>query len=90
MKALQQKLLQLNYNLGKWKDDGDFGSATESAVKEFQANHGLAVDGIVGKETMAAIDAAVNKRYSVVVKNLTKAQADNLQKSYPNSELMEE
>lgn len=35
----------------KVKVDGRFGPATEKAVREYQARHGLAVDGIVGKNT---------------------------------------
>lgn len=38
--------------------DGVFGSATEDAVKRFQADHGLDVDGIVGSQTMAALSEA--------------------------------
>lgn len=38
--------------------DGDFGPATETAVKQFQADHGLEVDGIVGSQTMAALSEA--------------------------------
>lgn len=33
------------------KDDGIFGPITEKAVKTFQKNHGLLVDGIVGPNT---------------------------------------
>ena len=43
VKTLQQKL-----NLVA---DGIFGSLTEEAVKEFQKNNGLTVDGIVGQKT---------------------------------------
>jgi hypothetical protein len=39
--------------------DGDFGSITESAVKNFQRTSGLDDDGIVGPQTWAAIDALV-------------------------------
>ena len=35
--------------------DGDFGKATETAVKEFQKKHGLTADGVVGKKTWAAL-----------------------------------
>lgn len=35
--------------------DGDFGSGTEKAVKEFQKANGLSVDGIAGPDTFTAM-----------------------------------
>lgn len=36
-----------------------FDFPTEHAVKSFQADYGLRIDGIVGEETWAALDAAM-------------------------------
>ncbi len=47
--AVQKTLNCLGYNAGTV--DGIFGSQTEAAVKAFQRDKGLAVDGIVGKNT---------------------------------------
>lgn len=35
--------------------DGDFGPATEKAVRDFQSSHGLAADGIAGPDTFGAM-----------------------------------
>ena len=53
VKYLQQKLYSKLYNVGAI--DGIFGSQTEQAVKEFQSENGLITDGIVGRDTWAAI-----------------------------------
>ncbi|MDQ3678314.1 MAG: peptidoglycan-binding protein [Actinomycetota bacterium] len=49
----QQLLDQLGYDPGPI--DGDFGAKTLKAVKEFQGDYGLDVDGIVGPVTWAAL-----------------------------------
>ncbi len=50
VKELQQKLTQLGYQLGQ--ADGVYGKKTEDAVKRFQKNRGLKVDGIAGEKTI--------------------------------------
>ena len=55
VKELQSLLIQFGYDLGAWGADGDFGDMTEMAVREFQQAEGLEVDGIVGKNTYAAL-----------------------------------
>ena len=57
VKILQEKLIAAKYSCGAYGADGDFGSATEEAVKAFQENNSLTVDGIVGKNTYAALNA---------------------------------
>lgn len=51
VKILQLALVAYEYNIGKYGADGDFGSDTESAVRQFQKRSCIAVDGIVGKDT---------------------------------------
>lgn len=45
----------LNARGAKLEIDGDFGSKTEAAVKNFQKRHRLKVDGIVGPQTWAKL-----------------------------------
>jgi len=47
---LQKKLAQLGYVVGTI--DGRFGSKTETAVKRFQKERGLRVDGLAGTQTV--------------------------------------
>jgi hypothetical protein len=49
---LQRMLNDRGYGL---KVDGDFGPATEGAVKTFQGRSGLIPDGVVGRKTWAAL-----------------------------------
>ena len=55
VKILQLALVAYEYNIGKYGADGDFGSDTESAVRQFQKNSGISVDGIVGENTWSEL-----------------------------------
>lgn len=64
--ALQSSLLLLDYNLGNYgvnKDgvDGSFGTKTDTAVRSFQSNHSLEIDGKYGKKSHAAMLEALAK-----------------------------
>lgn len=59
VKTLQTYLIELGYDCGRWGADGDFGDATELAVKKFQKDNGLEVDGVVGENTWTALDKAM-------------------------------
>ena len=59
VKALQELLNKCGYNCGN--ADGIFGEKTENAVKRFQVDHSLSIDGIAGEATQdaLAIEASV-------------------------------
>lgn len=56
VKLLQEALNETPAGAGMdLKVDGVFGKETEKAVRQFQADHGLTVDGVVGRKTWAAL-----------------------------------
>lgn len=61
VQTLQTRLISLGYDLGRYGADGDFGDCTELAVKAFQSDAGITVDGIAGEETLAAIERALEE-----------------------------
>jgi len=65
IKNLQSNLIELGYNLGKYKDDGSYGPATVNAVKKFQKENKLKQDGIAGKNTLNKISVELKKKYPV-------------------------
>lgn len=62
VKAIQTKLIAIGYSCGSAGADGDFGNGTETAVKKFQKDYNLEVDGIVGNETKKALNTAYTKK----------------------------
>ena len=87
----QTQLINKGYSCGRTGADGDFGKNTEAAVKAFQKDHGLTVDGIIGNDTWNALDGAEPAiRYTVTIPGLTATQADALILQYPNGTKTEE
>ena len=86
VKQLQTKLNALGYDLGVCGIDGDFGQATEKAVKAFQKDHGLTADGVVGQKTWAALESTETPvaptYYTVTIPHQSKAVADEIIKKY--------
>lgn len=87
VEACQQALIRLGYDVGPEGADGDFGRNTEKAVRDFQRDHGLTVDGIIGPKTREALDRTRTdpggKTYSVLISGLDLTQARALSGHYP-------
>ncbi|MGB9275633.1 MAG: DUF4157 domain-containing protein, partial [Terrimicrobiaceae bacterium] len=61
VKKVQEALVALGFTLPKFGADGEYGSETRQAVREFQTKAGLTgaqVDGIVGPVTLGLLDRA--------------------------------
>ena len=61
---MQQVLIELGYLTGE--PDGNFGTATEKAVRAFQKNNGLGVDGTAGPTTLSILYSSEAVAASVV------------------------
>lgn len=65
VKQVQNQLIKVGYPLPKYGADSDFGGETEEAVKAFQRDNGLGVDGKVGKLTWNKLFGATAKKLFV-------------------------
>ena len=82
----QTELRNKGYDLGKCGVDGDFGRATEAAVKQLQKDAGLVQDGVIGPRTWAVLDSSEPVQlYKVIVPHLTSSEADALMEKYPTA-----
>lgn len=77
VKKLQTELNKHGYKLDV---DGQFGSKTQSAVKDYQKKNNLSVDGIVGENTWGSLTAG-NKTASSSQTKQSKSNSSNTTKS---------
>lgn len=56
VKTIQERLVHYGY-LASRHATGYYGTITEAAVKQFQSQNGLLSDGVVGTQTMAALES---------------------------------
>lgn len=64
VRTLQQRLIDLGYLAGT--ADGEYGGATQAAVKAFQQRSGLWADGIAGPDTLNKLYSSSAKKASTV------------------------
>ena len=72
VKEIQEMLIDIGY-LEEGQADGIFGSKTVDAVKEFQKDNDIRVDGMVGKETLEALRAAAEEPVVAMVASVPPA-----------------
>ena len=87
----QTELINRGYDLGSWGADGKYGSATERAVRQFQQDWDLKVDGIIGPVTWGYLDSTpVKVTYTVTVPNLSLKDAEALTALYSGTWMKKE
>lgn len=82
VKELQSKLNKFGYNL---TIDGEFGTSTDFAVRNFQSKVKISSDGTAGSQTFKLLDSTPAKDpylYKPAVKNSGSTQASNSDSSY--------
>lgn len=102
VKELQEDLMRLGYSLPQYGADGECGKETVNAIKIFQEDHNLEVDGEFGKESYKALQKALQNqgqtapadpakpKYTVTIKHLDKAEADEIKARWPEAEVAKE
>lgn len=91
VRSMQSLLLERGYDLGKWGADGDFGAQTEKAVKQFQRDWGLKVDGVCGEQTWKMLLSTPEKpkQYTVTISHLSSSVADEIVNKYGGEKKLE-
>lgn len=79
----------LNNNGYKLDVDGQFGSKTQAAVKDYQSKNNLSVDGIVGKNTWGSLSSSKNTA-SKSTSNNSSAAATASRPTYTKSDTLTE
>lgn len=79
VRVLQAALSQAGYRVGV---DGQFGERTNLVVRQFQQQHGMAIDGTVGKMTAALLDLP-HETLLANAQGLTKATAVGITEHTP-------
>ena len=91
VKELQTMLTGRGYSVGSCGIDGDFGRATEAALKEFQQDAHIKVDGICGPETWKAFDGRSDTNiYTVHIPFLPLPKAQAIANQYTGAYLTAE
>lgn len=86
---LQKLLMQAGYALPKYGADGDFGNECLNAVKAFQKDKSLTVDGIVGAKTWKALLTMPthDKHYNIIINDVNEAVKNKIVEYLANAQI---
>ncbi|MBA3374677.1 MAG: peptidoglycan-binding protein, partial [Actinobacteria bacterium] len=90
VQSFQELLDELGYDLGDGGVDGRFGPVTESAIRRFQKENGLTVDGIVGQDTLARLNKLRSRRRARARKGETVLAGDQPMKGGSRGKVVRE
>lgn len=76
VKAVQNALQELGFDLGDAGVDGKFGPKTEEAIRKFQQENGLAADGVFGRHTRRLLDLSNSRTHARTGKDNAPLSAD--------------
>lgn len=65
VKKLQERLTELGYDVGPAGTDGIFGPKTQAALKKFQEEYGLTVDGIYNADVHKKLGEALGEKNGI-------------------------
>ena len=72
---LQNALIKAGYNVGSTGADGKYGANTAAAVKAYQRDNGLTVDGVAGVQTLGNLYIPGSNALSIGITNAAKIAA---------------
>lgn len=82
VREMQDVLADLRYDLkgtfSKGRADGIFGPETDKAVRRFQQEQGLSVDGIAGRQTLTRLDEIILADKTLEIPDPTQRAVDDL------------
>lgn len=93
VKKMQEGLIKLGYNLGKWGADGEFGAATEAAIKAFQKDYGMPETGVFSETDAKILEDALTKRedtYTILIRGVHQAEMEAMKARWPDCEVVKE
>ena len=64
VKTMQTMLIAIGYSCGSYGADGDFGSDSDKALRKFQKDYGLEIDGKYGPSSKAKLESVYNQKKS--------------------------